>query len=324
MQFSPVYHNLLVGSWDGDVALYNTEPHRAQRDPPLRISNGVSVTDVCWDNTGRRAFLGDIDGFIKEIDLENGNASQRMGYKHKSGVQSLVSVPGSASLIVSGSWDKSLQYIDTRYSRTESVELPGKVFALDSNDEKVVVAMDNRLVHIYDIRSPHKPLQVRESGLKYQTRSLKCMPNGSGYAQSSIEGRVAIEYFDPSGEVQAKKYAFKCHRLPATDMDLVSPVNALTFHKSYGTMFTAGSDCYVCLWDQVAKKRLRQYPKFDQSVVALDFALKDDQSSILAIGTSDDSFKTQATLNQPFQKPLKSKLYLKYLSGSEGAPKIKR
>jgi len=46
----------------------------------------------------------------------------------------------------------------------------------------------------------------------------------------SPEGRVAIEYFDLSAEAQAKKYAFKCHRVGNT----VFPVNALGFHPIYG------------------------------------------------------------------------------------------
>ena len=54
--------------------------------------------------------------------------------------------------------------------------------------------------------------QKRESSLKFQTRFLECFPNRQGYVLSSIEGRVAVEYLDPSPEVQKKKYAFKCHR----------------------------------------------------------------------------------------------------------------
>lgn len=34
-----------------------------------------------------------------------------------------------------------------------------------------------------------------------QTRCIRIFPNNAGYALSSIEGRVAIEFFDPSPEV---------------------------------------------------------------------------------------------------------------------------
>ena len=50
---------------------------------------------------------------------------------------------------------------------------------------------------------------------------------------SSTEGRVAIEYFDASPEVQAKRYAFKCHRTTHGGVQTVWPVNAIAFHPLY-------------------------------------------------------------------------------------------
>lgn len=43
--------------------------------------------------------------------------------------------------------------------------------------------------------------------LKYQTRCIAAHPRG--YALGSVEGRVAMEYFDTSPEAQRAKYAFK-------------------------------------------------------------------------------------------------------------------
>ena len=66
-------------------------------------------------------------------------------------------------------------------------------------------------------------------------RAVVCMPNDAGYASSSIEGRAAVEWFDPSPVFQRdnprrvaetpkrarrttdllprrRRYAFKCHR----------------------------------------------------------------------------------------------------------------
>lgn len=85
-----------------------------------------------------------------------------------------------------------------------------------------------------------QPEQVRESSLKYQTRCIRCYPNGTGYALSSIEGRVAMEYFDNSEQVQTRKYAFKCHRKSEAGRDLVYPVNAIAFHPVFGTFATGG------------------------------------------------------------------------------------
>ena len=57
--------------------------------------------------------------------------------------------------------------------------------------------------------------------------------DSTGYATASVEGRIAVEYFDPSPEAQEKKYAFKCHRQTIDDVDHVWPVNALAFHPVY-------------------------------------------------------------------------------------------
>lgn len=51
-----------------------------------------------------------------------------------------------------------------------------------------------------------------------------------GYVTTSIEGRVAVEFFDPAEEAQAKKYAFKCHRSSANGIDSVYPVSGLAFN----------------------------------------------------------------------------------------------
>jgi cell cycle arrest protein BUB3 len=101
------------------------------------------------------------------------------------------------------------------------------------------------------------------------------MPNDAGYASSSIEGRVAVEWFDPSTTSQARKYAFKCHRQNSAEtegIDVVYPVNALAFHPVHGTFASGGGDGFVALWDGVAKRRIRQYQKYAASVSALSFS----------------------------------------------------
>jgi hypothetical protein len=52
------------------------------------------------------------------------------------------------------------------------------------------------------LNSDHSPLRQIWNPLfciyhRFQTRSLRCFPDGEGFAVASIEGRVAIEYFDP-------------------------------------------------------------------------------------------------------------------------------
>jgi len=160
--------------------------------------------------------------------------------------------------------------------------------------------MASRALHIYDLKSlavltaqssqppPNtveaEPWQRRESSLKFMTRAVACMPNDAGYASSSIEGRVAVEWFDPSPASQARKYAFKCHRQTSLDgVDVVYPVNALAFHPVHGTFASGGGDGIVALWDGVAKRRIRQYQKYPASVAALSFSA---DGRFLAVGVS--------------------------------------
>lgn len=156
--------------------------------------------------------------------------------------------------------------------------------------------MAARLVHVYELHTTAmlafqstdttdlQPWQQRESSLKFMTRAVACMPDDNGYASSSIEGRVAVEWFDPSPESQARKYAFKCHRQPAPEgdgTDIVYPVNALAFHPIHGTFASGGGDGIVALWDAVAKRRIRQYQKYPASVAALAFS---NDGKFLAVG----------------------------------------
>ena len=59
-----------------------------------------------------------------------------------------------------------------------------------------------------------------------QTRCLRCLPDGRGYVVASVEGRVAVDYFDDA-ESASKKYAFKCHRRTEGGKETVFPVNAI-------------------------------------------------------------------------------------------------
>lgn len=153
--------------------------------------------------------------------------------------------------------------------------------------------MTARLVHIYDLPTVAKllssstngnggaakeltPWQQRESSLKFLTRAVSCMPNDAGFATSSIEGRVAVEWFEDTAESQARKYAFKCHRQTAPEDegggDIVYPVNALAFHPVHGTFASGGGDGTVSLWDAEAKRRMRHYSNLGNGVAALAFS----------------------------------------------------
>ena len=223
------------------------------------------------------------------IRINVASGEQTVLSTHDNGVRSVV-YSREHSLVISAAWDSTV-HIHPGGSETWSpatINLPSKPFSLSVSSSKLVVAMASRALQIYELKTlaseckslgngSHnrldvEPWQRRESSLKFMTRAVDCMPNDEGYATSSIEGRVAVEWFDPSNESQARKYAFKCHRQPVDDTDVVYPVNAIAFHPVHGTFATGGGDGVVAIWDAIAKRRIRIYPKLTASVAALSFS----------------------------------------------------
>jgi cell cycle arrest protein BUB3 len=170
---------------------------------------------------------------------------------------------------------------------------------MDLMNHTLVVAMASRLFNIYDIRKMAPPVQERESSLRFMTRSLACMADGQGYATASTEGRIAVEYFDPSPAVQEKKYAFKCHRQTIDEIDHVWPVNALAFHPIYNTFASAGSDGTVSIWDHKVKKRLRQYQKYNNPIAALAFNCDGTKLGVGVSYTWDEGEEGAKTSERP-------------------------
>ena len=225
------------------------------------------------------------------MDLATG--AQTILSSHGAGVKSVL-YDRANNILVSGSWDSTLHihHLSKPSDPPVKVSLPNKPFSLSLTPTRLVVAMASRALHIYQLAdlasdsaaSGIEPWQRRESSLKFMTRAVACMPNDEGYASSSIEGRVAVEWFDPSTTSQSRKYAFKCHRQSSPEgIDVVYPVNALAFHPVHGTFASGGGDGFVALWDGVAKRRIRQYQRYATSVSALSFS---SNGKFLAVAVS--------------------------------------
>lgn len=204
------------------------------------------MLDCCFEDT-KKGFSGGLDTAVRHFDYTT--ETQATLGTHSAAISSLTYSQSIHSLIT-GSWDQSLKFWDPRAAspNTSSHSTPERIYHIDLAGNNLVVAMASRLFHIYDIRRMEVPAQERESSLKFMTRSLAVMSDGqgelfypplsvlcadtrmAGYATASTEGRIAVEYFDPSPAVQDSKYAFKCHRQTVGGVDQVWPVNALSFH----------------------------------------------------------------------------------------------
>ncbi|GAD94782.1 nuclear pore complex subunit, putative [Paecilomyces variotii No. 5] len=302
LKFSPEPEStrIVVSSWDKNVYLYELRDENGNVGEGKllqKFEHRAPVLDVCFGADENEIYTAGLDWDVRRINTST--SEQTVLSSHEAGVKSVV-YSKEHSLLISASWDSTLHVHRTNAdSEPATIPLPSKPFSLSLTPTKLVVAMASRALHIYDLKSlallsdeadqppPNKveiePWQRRESSLKFMTRAVACMPNDAGYASSSIEGRVAVEWFDPSAESQARKYAFKCHRQTQDDVDVVYPVNALAFHPVHGTFASGGGDGVVALWDGIAKRRIRQYQKYPASIAALSFS---SNGKYLAIAVS--------------------------------------
>ncbi|KEZ41198.1 Mitotic checkpoint protein BUB3 [Scedosporium apiospermum] len=325
LSFAPNSSRLLAASWDKHVHLYDVKGEDGQGTLLRKFEHRAPVLDVCFGGSDDEAFSAGMDWQVLRIDLSTGE--QTVLSKHSAPVRRVVYCHNQG-ILVSASWDSTLHFHDLKSPTSQPliVSLPGKPHALAASPTKLVVTMTSRLVSIYDLSAASSALdsgsptlqawQQRESSLKFLTRAVSCMPNDAGYATSSIEGRVAVEWFEDSAESQARKYAFKCHRQPAPegDGDVVYPVNALVFHPGYGTFATGGGDGHVALWDAEAKRRMKQYQKFPESVAALAFS---SDGKYLAIGVCP-GFETG---QEDYSGEGRTKIFVRELGEAEAKPK---
>ncbi|XP_059488116.1 mitotic checkpoint protein BUB3 [Neocloeon triangulifer] len=277
VQFGPnAAKFLLVSSWDCTVRLYDVETTTMR----LKYNHPMPVLDVCFQDAVH-SFSGGLDQTLKMYDL---NSSSEMVLGSHDGAIRTVDYCSEINGVVTGSWDHTIKTWDPRTPRcTGTYQQQERVYTASLCGELLVVGTAGRKVLVWDLRNMGVPTQRRESSLKYQTRCIRCFPNKQGYALSSIEGRVAVEYLDTDPEVQKKKYAFKCHRIKEGGIEKIYPVNAISFHNSYNTFATGGSDGYVNVWDGFNKKRLCQFHPYPTSVASLCFS---SDGSALAIACS--------------------------------------
>lgn len=273
------------------------------------FTNSLAVLDCCFVDVGH-SFSGGLDKTLTMYDWQA--QKETVIGTHNDAIRCVHYSP-ETNLVITGSWDKYVKLWDPRSSTcVGSYEQPDKVYTMDTSDLKLVVGTANRKIRIWNLGNMSMGPEVRESSLKYQTRAIRCFPNKQGYVLSSIEGRVAVEFFEMSPEVQRGKYAFKCHRNKENEVELIYPVNAIAFHNVHNTFATGGSDCMVNIWDGFNKKRLCQFHSYPAGITSLAF---DYTGNTLAIASSYNYEKGQTTLN------CKDNIFIRRVSELETKPK---
>ncbi|KAL3661640.1 hypothetical protein V7S43_013399 [Phytophthora oleae] len=276
-----VCSRLLVSSWDATLRVYDGVRLRTS------VELEAPVLSCSYGKGDAEAFAGGLDCIVKQVDLTTRQITT-LG-SHEAAVRH-VGYSREFGLAVSGGWDGAVKVFDVRNgdnAQIHAAKQPGKVFGMDVRSHLVAVASSDRQVAVFDLRNFSQPLVKKESPLKYQMRCVSVFPDLTGYAIASVEGRVALEYFDDEagteGDRKKRSYAFKCHRGKVDDQTLVYPVNSVAFHPTYGTFATGGCDGVVNLWDGANKKRITHLKQYPTSIAAMDF---NHDGSVLAIAAS--------------------------------------
>lgn len=206
-----------------------------------------------WSTDGSAVFAGGCDNAVKMWNLAT-NQQQQVA-AHGAPVRHCFFV-SQMNMLVTGSWDKTIKYWDIRSPNpVHTQQLPERVYAMDCVHPLLVVGTADRAIQVFNLAQPQTPYKQLHSPLKYQTRSISCFPDTTGYLVGSIEGRVAVHHVEDS--LQSKNFTFKCHR----DGSDVFAVNSMSFHPQFHTFVTAGSDGAYNFWDKDSKQRLKAMAK---------------------------------------------------------------
>lgn len=311
LQFSPHTQNLVVTSFDSKVLLYDCSG-------PVIQSQELDTPTVPLSllTTPHGSYIGGLDGSVRLIDYENRRADPILPpgeqENHLIGVNQLCTLGLN---IVASNFAGDFTLIDPRQRvAATSSHAGGKIFHMDASSKYLTLGLTGNLIELYDERNLKQPFESRDLGLQLQIMDLKCF--SLGFALSTVDGRVLMEYYDLATQAE-KRFTFKCHRYSdkETGVDQVFPVNKIGFSKkNEDFLYTGGSDGLLCLWDCSKRKRTKVFPKFlggepkqPESVMALDV---NDGDEMIAVGTSDDGYRRVRRLSEGGER-IPSKVYLR-------------
>jgi mRNA export factor len=311
ISWSPVSSYFVAGSWSKDVRCWEVQTN-GNTVPKAMLQHAAPVLCTDFSSDGQRVFSGGCDNIAKMWQLSTNQSSQIA--QHDAPIKEIFWI-SDLNCVVTGSWDKTLKYWDTRSSAaTATVKLPERVYCMDVKSPLLVVGTAERKLLIYDLRKPTVAFRDFLSPLKFQSRCISCFPDKTGFAVGSIEGRVAISHVEEKD--LKKNFAFKCHRHGSNGNEVYA-VNSISFHQRYGTFATAGSDGGYVFWDKDSKQRLKLFNRAQTSITCSSF---NRDGSIYAYALSYDWSKGA----EFYDKNKPNQIFLHAVQDAEIAPREKR
>jgi len=277
LSFSPAVlptNFLIAGSWDSNVRCWEVE-NSGKTIPKSMHSFGAPVLDVEWFDDGTKVFVATTDKMAKCWDLATNQSMQVAAHDAPVKTCHWIKAPNYTCLMT-GSWDKTLKFWDLRSSAPIlTITLPERCYCADVDYPMAVVGTAGRGIIIYQLDNNPRQFKVAESPLKYQHRCISIFKDKkkqpTGYALGSVEGRVAIQFVQPS--TPKENFTFKCHRsngIPAGYQDIYA-VNDIAFHPVHGTLATVGSEGTFSFWDKDSRTKLKPSEPMEQSITKCCF-----------------------------------------------------
>ncbi|KAF9975218.1 hypothetical protein BGZ73_001200 [Actinomortierella ambigua] len=314
LAFSPQADLLAASSWDNNVRIYEIQANGTSVAKSM-YSHDAPALSVAWSRDGTKIASGGADKQAKMFDITTGQS--QVVAQHDAPIKEVRWVDGP--ILATGSWDKTIKYWDLRQQTpVTTVALPERLYTMDAVGMLMVAGTAERHILIYNLNNPSQPFKTMQSPLKWQTRTISCFPNATGYAVGSIEGRVAIQYVEDKD--QGGNFSFRCHREGGTtqrDKATIYPVNSIQWNPVFGTFSTAGGDGGIVFWDKDAKQKLKVFDKVNQPIAASCFNSK---GNIFAYGVGYDWHKGHSGAQQGTQ----NKIMLKSVNEADIKPRQKR
>ena len=276
---------LAAGGWDNKLRIFNInynvmnslstiEEAQITSNLEYGYQHNSPIFSVSWEGNTGRIFTSCADGSVNVLDMTKKNLTT-IG-NHKSACKEVI-YHQNYNILLTGGWDGVVNIFDLRSSGPVcSYQFENKVYSMSCVKDLFVVGLSEMRIAYFDLRKLQnkifKPELIFNSHLKYQTRKVCCFPDGKGFAEGSIEGRVAIKNIrdlnnppqinKENGTIMGKDdqgkddFAFRCHRNTKANPVLVYAVNDIAFNPVYGTFCTVGSDGIYSIWDKVNRSRL--------------------------------------------------------------------
>lgn len=249
---------LIATSWAQDIRCWEIQDS-GKSIPKAAKNFDAPLLSAAWSSDGSKVFTASCDKTAKMWDLQSDQIIQIA--QHDAPIKTIHHiVRPNYTCVMTGSWDKTLKFWDLRQQNPLGViPLPDKAYCADVWGPMAVVSGANRFIKVYSLDQQPAELKTIESTLKFQHRCVsifldKAGKAPAGFALGSIEGRVAIQYVEPTNP--RDNFTFKCHRnqptQPTQPQDIYA-VNDIAFHPQFMTLATVGSDGKFSFWDKDAR-----------------------------------------------------------------------